>query len=210
MKKNTYPGKFIVFEGLDGSGQSTQADLLADFLQEKAQRKSFGHTGVAVTKEPTSSLIGGLIRGQLNHDWKSTPECLQMLFAADRLYHIEKEIIPLLERGITVICDRYFYTTIAYGTVDIKDSEWLTQINKKVLLPDIVFLLKVSPKVCIQRIATNRHGFTLFEQEEMLEKIWKNYVPLTRKYKNMNIINGEQPPDKVAKDIQTILIKKLS
>lgn len=210
MKKNTYPGKFIVFEGLDGSGQSTQASLLADFLQEKQQRKRFGHTGVEVTKEPTSSLIGGLIRGQLNHDWKSSAECLQMLFAADRLYHLEKEIIPLLERGITVISDRYFYSSVAYGTVTIKDPEWLLHINDKILLPDAVFLLKVSPKVCVQRIAANRHGFTLFEQEEMLEKIWGNYVPLAKRFRQMNIINGEQPPGKVAKDIQNILVKKLS
>lgn len=209
MQKNPYPGKFIVFEGLDGSGQSTQAGLLADFLQEKQQRKRFGHTGVEVTKEPTSSLIGGLIRGQLNHDWKSTAECLQMLFAADRLYHLEKQIIPLLERGIIVICDRYFYTSVAYGTVDIKDPEWLLKINDKVILPDIVFLLKVSPKVCMQRIAASRYGFTLFEQEEMLEKIWKNYIPLTKKFKNIHLVNGEQPPDKVAKDIQTLLTKKL-
>ena len=209
MHKNTYPGKFIVFEGLDGSGQSTQAGLLADFLAEKAQKKLFGHTGIEVTKEPTSSLIGGLIRGQLNHDWKSSAECLQILFAADRLHHVEKEVIPLLERGITVISDRYFYSSVAYGTVDIGDTEWLLQINDKVLIPDIVFLLKVSPKVCVQRIATNRHGFTLFEQEEMLEKIWKNYMPLTKRFKQMNIINGEQPPGKVAKDIENILVKKL-
>lgn len=210
MKQNTYPGKFIVFEGLDGSGQTTQANLLADFLQEKKQRKRFGHTGIEITKEPTSSLIGGLIRGQLNHDWKSSAECLQMLFAADRLYHLEKEIIPLLERGITVISDRFFYTSVAYGTVDIKDSAWLLKINDKVLLPDIVFLLRVSPKVCMQRIATNRHSVTLFEQEEMLEKIWKNYLPLTKKFKNINVMNGEQPIEKIAKNIQNIVIKKLS
>lgn len=109
MKNNTYPGKFIVFDGLDGSGQSTQAGKLVDFLNLPEQKLKFGHTGVQVTKEPTSSLIGGLIRSQLTHEWKSSQECLQLLFSADRAHHLEKEIIPLLERGVTVICDRYFF-----------------------------------------------------------------------------------------------------
>jgi len=76
MVKRKYPGKFIVFDGLDGSGMSTQAGRLAAFLSEKEQKFKFGHTGVHSTKEPTSNLIGGLIKSQLIHDWKSSPECL--------------------------------------------------------------------------------------------------------------------------------------
>lgn len=209
MRKNQYPGKFIVFEGLDGSGQSTQADLLVNFLQEKKQKLAFGHTGVHLTKEPTPSLIGGLIRGQLNNDWKSNAACLQLLFAADRLYHIEKEIEPLLERGITVICDRYFFSSVAYGAAQGLKEKWLLEINDNALIPDILFMLKVSPKVCIQRIAANRHGFTLFEKEPIFQEVWKNYVKTVTKFPYANIIEGEQPIQKVAKDIQNILQKKL-
>ena len=210
MVKSKYPGKFIVFDGLDGSGMSTQAGRLAAFLSDKKQKIRFGHTGVHSTKEPTSSLIGGLIKSQLSHDWKSSPECLQLLFSADRAYHLEKEIIPLLERGVIVICDRYLFSTIAYGDRDINDMAWLLNIQKKFLLPDITFFLKVSPKVCIERINKERFEVTLFEKEEVLKKVWENYEKLVKKFKNINIINGERPVDRITQDIIKIVTKKLS
>src|SRR3989338_7618424 len=137
MEKNIYQGKFIVFEGIDGSGKSTQTALLADFMKKTLGQK------VYETAEPTASLIGGLIRSQIAGDWKTSNECLQLLFSADRLYHLEKEIIPMLEQGIDVICDRYFFSTVAYGAVTTGELDWLINVNSKILLPDVIFLLKV-------------------------------------------------------------------
>ena len=77
-----------------------------DFLNSSDYKFRFGLPGAHLTKEPTNNLIGGLIRGQLTHNWKSTPECLQLLFAADRAHHLDKEIIPLLEKGIPSLGDR--------------------------------------------------------------------------------------------------------
>ena len=205
MKKSPYPGKFIVFDGLDGSGMSTQAAKLVDFLNEKNQKLKFGHTGVYLTKEPTSGLIGGIIKSQLTHDWKSSPECLQLLFSADRAYHLEKEIIPLLERGVIVVCDRYFFSTLAYGSLEIKDFIWLLNLQKQFLLPDLTFLLKVSPKICIERIRKERFGVTLFEQEKVLEEVWKNFEKSAKKFKNIYIINGERSVDKIAQEIKKIV-----
>ncbi|MBC7074241.1 dTMP kinase, partial [Candidatus Parcubacteria bacterium] len=142
MEKNPYKGKFIVFDSLDGAGNSTQVKLLADYLNKIGKKTH-------ITKEPTSGLIGGLIKSQLTHDWKSSQICLQLLFSADRAYHLEKEVVPLLKRGINVISDRYFFSTLAYGNLEIKDLEWLIKINEKFLMPDLTFFLKVSPKVCI-------------------------------------------------------------
>jgi len=194
MYKNTYPGKFIVFDGLDGAGQSTQAAKLFDYLDEKKQKTRFGHSGVQITKEPTGNLIGGLIKGQLTHDWKSSPECLQLLFAADRAHHLEKEVIPLLEKGVDVICDRYFFSSFAFGSLNL-NMDWLIKINHNFLLPDITFFLKVSPKVCIERIKRTRYEINLFEKEEITGKVWDNYKKLSKKFKNVYIINGEQPVD---------------
>lgn len=182
--KRKNDAKFIVFDSLDGSGNSTEAALLAQYLN-KIGKKAF------ITKEPSSGLIGGLIKSQLNHVWKSSQLCLQLLFAADRAYHLEKEVIPLLKKGISVVSDRYFFSTIAYGNVEINDWEWLKKLNEKFLLPDLVFFLKVSPKTCIKRIQKNRFGTTLFEEEKFLEKVWKNYQKLSKEYKNTYIINGE-------------------
>ena len=138
MFKNPYPGKFIVFEGIDGSGKSTQAGLLFHYLKERKKR-------VHSTSEPTQYLIGGLIKSWLAKDWQSTPDCLQLLFAADRAYHLDKEIIPLLKKGVTVVCDRYSLSTLAYGALEL-DLDWLITLNQNFIAPDVTFLLNTPPK----------------------------------------------------------------
>ena len=194
---------FIVFDSLDGAGNSTQVGLLKNYLEKEKKKR------VLLTKEPTSSLIGGLIRSQLAHEWKSCSECLQLLFSADRAHHLEKEVIPFLKKGIFVISDRYFFSTIAYGNLEIKDWQWLKKINKKFLLPDLVFFLKVSPKICIERIKKNRFGISLFEKEKILAKVWKNYEKLAREFKNVYIVNGEREIKKVGQEIREIVEEKL-
>jgi len=202
MFKNPYPGKFIVFDSLDGAGNSTQVKSLADYLKKIGKK-------VHLTKEPTSGLIGGLIKSQLTHEWKSSQICLQLLFCADRAYHLEKEVIPLLKRGINVISDRYFFSTMAYGNLEIKDLDWLIKINEKFLIPDLTFFLKVSPKVCLERIRKDRFEVTLFEKEKILEKVWKNYQKIAKIFPNVFIIDGERSIEEISKEIQKIAFKKL-
>lgn len=208
MKKNPYKGKFIVFEGLDGSGQSTQAGKLLDFLNSAEEKSKLGRRRAHLTKEPTSNLIGGLIRSQLTHEWKSSQECLQLLFASDRAHHLEKEIIPLLKKGVTVICDRYFFSTVAYGLLDIKDMDWLLALNKKFILPDIIFLLKVPAKTCVERIMTARYEINLFEKEEKLRQVWRNYETLAKSFKNIYLIDGQRPIETIHQEIAKIIINK--
>jgi dTMP kinase len=202
MQKNPYKGKFIVFDSLDGAGNSTQVKLLADYLNKIGKRTH-------ITKEPTSGLIGGLIKSQLTHDWKSSQICLQLLFSADRAYHLEKEVVPLLKKGINVISDRYFFSTMAYGNLEINDLDWLIEINKKFILPDLTFFLKVSPKICIERIKKDRFEITLFEKEKVLEKVWQNYEILAKKFQNIFLIDGERSVKEISKEIQKITLKKL-
>ena len=200
MIKNKYKGKFIVIEGLDGSGSSTQVMRVANFLKER-------NIKIHITKEPTNSLIGGLIRGQLTGDWKSSPECLQLLFAADRAHHLEKEIIPLLKKGINIISDRYFFSTIAFGSTEIKDKKWLIEINDRFLLPDLTILVKVSPKVCIERIKESRFQIELFEKEKKLQETWDNYKKLAKEFDNVEIINGEREVGEISYEIINLIEK---
>jgi len=209
IKKNPYPGKFIVFDGLDGSGQSTQAEKLFDFLNLPEKKLKLGQAGAHLTKEPTPNLIGGLIRSQLNHDWKSSPECLQLLFCADRAHHLEKEIIPLLEKGVSVVCDRYMFSTIAFGSFQIEDRDWLIALNSKFLLPDLTFFLRVSPKICIERIQVSRYEVDLFEKLEGLTKVWDNYERLSGEFENIHNLNGERPIDDIFGDIKKIVGEKI-
>ncbi len=187
IKRTTIPphhGRFIVFEGLDGSGQSTQVSLLADRL------KRDGHK-VHVTKEPTNNLIGGLIRGALTHEWKASNQVLQLLYAADRGHHLEREIIPALEKGFIVISDRYFYSSIAFGSINC-ELDWLAKLNAYYPEPDHAFYVKVNPKTSITRIHKSRFEFELFEKEKELTKVAKTYNLLTKRYPILHEVDGER------------------
>jgi len=201
MIKNPHSGKFIVFEGLDGSGKSTQVDLLLKFLREKGEK-------VHSTAEPTQYLIGGLIKSWIANDWRSSSACLQLLFAADRAHHLEKEIIPLLKKGINVICDRYLFSSLAYGNLDL-DFDWLLKINEKFILPDITFFIDVSPELCLERMKKERFSIELFEKEEKLEKVRKNFLKLAKKFENIYLIDGEKSREEVFSQIKNIISKNL-
>ena len=136
---------FIAFEGLDGSGSSTQSSRLAEKL-EKSGRPTL------LTKEPTGDTrIGKIIREILQHKWTVSPEGLQLLFSADRAEHLNNKIEPALKNGQVVITDRYFFSTIAYGAMEV-DFEWLKGLSKNFRIPDITFLFKLDPQECIKRI----------------------------------------------------------
>lgn len=201
MLKNPYKGKLIVLEGLDGSGSTTQSQLLYQFFMEQK-------IPVHATKEPTNYLIGGLIRSWLSGDWSSSPVCLQLLFTADRAHHLEKEVIPLLEKGVHVITDRYILSTLAFGSLEIPDDRWLVEINKHFLAPDLTILLRVPAKVCIQRIGASRHHLELFEKEKELEKVWGNYLNFAKLFPNVAVVDGEQSKEQIFSEIKSVLYKR--
>ncbi|MBU0546639.1 MAG: dTMP kinase [Patescibacteria group bacterium] len=199
MKKNTYSGKFIVFEGLDGSGQSTQSNLLRKFLLEKGNN-------VVLTKEPTfNSQAGKKIRQILDKKEKIFPQKLQELFAEDRKEHLENIVIPALQKGEVVISDRYYFSSFAYGMSDGLDIDWLIETNNNFLLPDITFLLKVSPDVCLERIQGRGSERTLFEEKKKLEKVWNFYAGLPKRFENMFIIDGQKSIEEVFESVKKIL-----
>ena len=194
MLKNTYPGKFIVFEGPDGSGQTTQASLLEKYFSGLGKN-------VVLTKEPTLDSKAGLeIKDILNHEKESTPEDLQKLFAEDRKEHLEKVIIPALKEGSIVISDRYFFSTFAFGSLGA-DLEWLISINDDFILPDATFVLVVKPETSIERIAHRGIKSTLFEKLESLRKVMENYKNLGNRFENMFFIDGERPIGEIHKEI---------
>jgi dTMP kinase len=194
-------GKFMVFEGIDGAGLTTQAELLEKYLKNKKYE-------VVLTKEPTNNLIGGIIRAALKKEWITSNRTLQLLFSADRAHHLEKEIIPALENGKIVISDRYFISTIAYGMIEL-EKDWLKALNSKFLLPDIIFIIDVPVEVSIERIKASRFGFELFEEKKKLEKIRNNFLELSKEYKNCFVINGNRSIEEVHKEIVKIVEEKL-
>ena len=203
MKKNNYPGKFIVLDGLDGSGQSTQLGLLRDFLSDRG-------IDVLTTKEPTvSSEAGKKIKKVLEKEMETKPGQLQDLFIEDRRENLEEVVIPALKRGKFVLCDRYFFSTFAYGAADGLNMKELIKKNDEFLLPDIAFIFIVSARTCIMRIERRGTDKTLFEKEAQLSKVLDYYKKFPQMFENVVAIDGERPIEEVFEEIKSIAISKL-
>lgn len=192
---------FIVFEGIDGAGLTTHATLTEKFLQRMGFK-------VLLTKEPTDGLIGGLIRAALRKEWTADPATLQLLFAADRSRHVKKVIKPALKKGVHVISDRYLFSSLAYGSLNL-NVEWLKTVNSPFPLPDITFLLDISPEEAVKRIKGERFAVELFEEIEKLSKVRKAFLQLAEQYPNFYILKTDDEVEEVQKKIEEIILKKM-
>ncbi|OGI39668.1 MAG: dTMP kinase [Candidatus Moranbacteria bacterium RIFOXYB1_FULL_44_23] len=192
-------GLFIVLEGLDGSGTTTQAKFLAEYLKKRSYK-------IELTSEPSNNIIGGLIRGILTRQWKITPVGLQLLFAADRAHHLENFVLPALKKKQVIISTRYFFSSLAFGSLDI-DQKWLIEINKKFLIPDVTFFIDTNPAECLRRIAKTRIRKEFFEEKKKLEKVRKNYYQLVKKYPRFYKIDGNKKEKEVFETIKRIIDK---
>lgn len=174
---------FIAFEGLDGSGSSTQGRLLAERLEKEGHKILF-------TKEPThDTSTGKRIRRVLQQEEVVSPQKLQQLFTEDRAEHLKNVIEPALAQGKTVITDRYLFSTLAYGALEV-DWDWLKALNQNFRLPNITFLLKLDPVECLRRIASRGSKTEFFEREEKLAKVWKNYERVAVEFQNIYLIDS--------------------
>src|SRR3989344_7229082 len=186
-------GKFIVLEGVDGCGKTTHAKLLAQWLATN------GHK-VLHTKEPSHGPIGVLLRQYLKKE--NDPLIDALLFTADRAEHLEKEIRPSLEKGEIVVCERYFYSTIAYQVGQGLDKNWLKDLNAFALKPDLTILLDLNPEVSVKRTSTNEK----FEKLEFLKKVNSNYKVLAREF-GFVTIDASKGKSEVKEEIRSIVQK---
>ena len=174
-------GKFIVIEGIDGSGTTTQCSLLADRLTAQG-------LPAHLTREPSDGPVGTLIRqiltgrvvtpgrgGSRSPGWAT----MATLFAADRLDHLEAEIIPKLSDGVSVICDRYDYSSVAYQSVSSGEGEevaaWVRDLNRRARRPDLTLVLVVDPDVASERRQQRSGGPELYEVEAMQRSLSEFY-----------------------------------
>lgn len=182
-------GKFIVFEGIDGSGKGTQIKKLKDYL-DQLEIKSF------VTCEHTRDLpVGKLIETTLNGGEKIDPLSLQICFTADRRDHYQKVIKPALERGEFVILDRYYGSTVAYTDDNMKQI--MLDFNQKIVpKADLTIFLDVDPQMAMKRIGDGRSTKTIFERLETLTKSRESYLWFCEKIKEtVVVVNGNKDVD---------------
>ena len=158
-------GLFIVFEGIDGTGKSTQVHLLAEKLQQ------LGYA-VVITREPTDGPFGQKIR-ELFVDRKSVSQEEELeLFIADRDQHVQEVITPALSDDCVVVCDRYYLSTVAYQGANGMDPEFIMEKNNKFPVPDLAIILEIEPAQGIDRIQNQRNEDpNTFEEESNLRKV---------------------------------------
>ena len=195
-------GKFIVIEGLDGSGKTTQIRLLS------ARLRSMGRT-VAETAEPTASATGGLIRDALSGFTPRTGTEIAALFMADRVAHNVNPVNgigKMLSEGKDVICDRYYYSSLAYqGTVT--DPEWVFHINvdcPEIRKPDLCVFLDLDDEECVRRMERGRAFLEIYENENALIAIRKRYYETFRRLEGrdrIRVVDAARAPETVAEDV---------
>ncbi len=167
---------FIVFEGIDGSGTSTQIKRLAE---------RFNKDEVFVTAEPTSGETGKFLRKMLKGDFQVDEKTAAFLFAADRCEHIfgKDGIISQTEKGKTVISDRYFFSSLAYQSVSC-GKELPELLNSVFPLPEILFYFKINPEISISRVNSRGETKEIYEKISFQKKTAELYDSIINEYKN--------------------------
>lgn len=201
-------GKFIVFEGIDGSGKSTQAKKLKEYLESQGKE-------CTSTFEPTYGQIGEFLHKILSGSEKADPRVIAALFAADRLDHILNQadgIKKQLDEGKYVICDRYYLSSFAYQGSEVP-LDWVIELNREAraeLKPDITILVDIPPEVSLERIKKGRESFEIYENLQRLTAVRENYLALCEKFKdeeNIFIADGNRDADIIFEKIKTAVTK---
>jgi dTMP kinase len=187
--KNKFYLMYIVLEGIDGAGKSTQIKMLKEWLEDNG-------FNVETIVEPTDFEIGALIRELLTRsdaESDSMQKTFGLLFAADRLMLMDK-IERLENENTVVISDRSFYSSLAYQN----PQDWIKELNKYAKIPDLVLLLDLDVKKSVERC----DGTDEFENEEFLTGVKQNYLDLAKSNDNFKIIDANNGPNKVFSDIK--------
>ena len=194
----TKKGVFIVVEGLDGSGKTTQANLLARKLSENHK--------VLCTAEPSQGKIGAFIREGCLYEEKRLPiEAEALLFAADRIEHMQKEIEPALADDKIVICDRYIYSSLAYQGSTGLSLDWIKTINARALQPDFSIFIDVSPNRVLERLQRKKSVMETLETQQKVREIYMKFVEKGE----LILIDGYRPKMVVADDLYSKVLSLL-
>ncbi len=204
-------GYFISFEGIDGSGKSTQIELLAKFLKNLSFE-------VVITREPGGSVGGEQIRNLLlqgeTDRWSAETEIL--LFTAARRDHLERIILPALGDGKIVICDRFTDSTRMYQGMRGSNLRNLVELlNEKVIKrdPDLTIIIDINPETALKRAKSRKTVEERFEDfgVDLQIKMRQGFIKLSKEFNNrIEVVDGQQSVDELTQDICTLVKAKIS
>lgn len=198
-------GKFIVFEGIDGAGKTTQVNLLLEKLEKEGK-------SAYLTAEPTDLPTGRELRRVLSGEVKKSDCEIAALFTLDRIAH-NKDAIAGIERvlaaGYDVICDRYYYSTLAYQGFST-DYEWVKSMNvgcPEIRRPDLCIFLDLTPEESLERIQKGRDKLEIYENVETLTKVrdaFHKALDDLKATENIAIVNAYRTPEEISDEIWEI------
>lgn len=209
MSNRSHDGVFVVFEGIDGAGTTTQSERYSAHLRGKRRI-------VHVTHEPSGGPVGSLIRLILTHrlTFPTTrhAETMALLFAADRLDHAEAEVAPHLRDGTVVVSDRYDLSSLAYqsATTDGDAAEmvaWIRALNRYALRPDVTVVLDVSAEVAAARVRNRGGARELFDDHDLQTRLARAYREADALVPGDRVVHvdGNASPEKVHDDVVAAL-----
>ncbi len=191
-------GAFICIEGLDGSGKTTHAKLLVEKLKKS-------HNAI-FTAEPSSGKIGTFIRKSFLYGKERPSSVIEaLLFAADRIEHLNNEVLPALNIGRLVICDRYIYSSLAYQGSTGLNLDWIKDINRHALQPDLAIFIDVAPEIVLQRLNRKK---SIMEKLETQRKVREIYLRFVANGELMRV-NGDGTLDEVAETLFSTVMQFL-
>lgn len=204
-------GLFIVIEGVDGSGKTTQSELLSAYLRGLGRK-------VHHTAEPTATGLGGMVRDGLGAEHPRTSDELAAMFLADRVAHNVSQksgIRQYVEGGTDVVCDRYYYSSIAYQGVD-GSLEWVADMNlncPSIMKPDICIFIDLDPEKCLEHIRAGRSHFEIYEENAaVISETRRRYgtvFDMLAGRDNIVIVDGARSREEVFADIRAAVEKLL-
>ena len=186
-------GFLVSFEGVDGAGKTTIARRLVRWLRGRGFAARY-------TREPTGGPYGRLLR-RLEYGRRVDPRVEALLFAADRLYHLERVIEPLLGEGYVVVSDRYLHSSLAYQGASVGDLGWVEELNRFARRPDLGILLDVRPGVGLGRLRRRR---SRFEREEFLSRVREIYLRYVDRGDLLRV-DAEKPLEEVFSEVVEII-----
>ncbi len=204
-------GRFIVFEGIEGSGKSTQAKRFYSMLKKRPGNE-------VLTEEPWErDRIGKLIRKELKERGgeRVSNITLQLLYMANRSNHVERVIEPNLREGNTIVQDRYWMSTVAYGSVFSKEKntyrKYFIRVSEIFPKPDIVFFIDVKPTEAYKRIVSRKKTAERFDKLGTLRELSREYRELERLYSGVWInVNGNRSVEAVGGDVMKRYLSTVS
>lgn len=195
---NPHPGALIVVEGIDGSGSTTQSEMLLQWLRRVG-------VPATATSEPSRGPIGRVLRRHLGRQVElGGPEAEALAFAADRMDHVVSEVVPALARGVTVVADRYYLSSLAYQALGC-DLEWLRRVNQFAMRPDLTVFLSVTVDVGMTRFSGRATREQFEEDRAQLARIVERYeaaiASLRAGGEDVRIVDGTRSPAEVHAEI---------